>query len=257
MTDLSAKGAIVTGSSRGIGAEVAKILAAQGAGVVIDHRQKAPRANKIVAAITEAGGRAVAVGADLTTLEGPCSSWLVLPIENFGSLDVLVMNALWAAWSPAWARTTPCRLNRDAQVCHVAVRPPEKMAPPGSRRGLRDQPPGALHEPGPRPWTPRDRSVRSAPSVPARPALRERSRSLEAKGITFVVVSGGHDRGHHHRDPAGPCGAGRHRGPPRRRRQAVLRLSRNSVPRWPQWSPPMFPTGHTEYVGGAGDFLKK
>ena len=86
MTDLTAKGAIVTGSSRGIGAEVAKILAAQGAGVVINYRQKAPRANKIVAAITEAGGRAVAVGADLTTPEGP-AALVEAAIENFGSLE--------------------------------------------------------------------------------------------------------------------------------------------------------------------------
>jgi 3-oxoacyl-[acyl-carrier protein] reductase len=45
---LDNKTAIVTGSSRGIGAEVAKILAGEGAAVVVNYRQKAPRANKVV-----------------------------------------------------------------------------------------------------------------------------------------------------------------------------------------------------------------
>ena len=67
---LDNKTAIVTGSSRGIGADVAKILASEGAAVVVNYRQKAPRANKVVQGIEAAGGRAVAVGADLTTQEG-------------------------------------------------------------------------------------------------------------------------------------------------------------------------------------------
>ena len=70
MGALDGKAAIVTGSSRGIGAEVAKLLAAEGAAVVVNYRQKAPRANKVVAQIEEAGGRAVAVAADLTADEG-------------------------------------------------------------------------------------------------------------------------------------------------------------------------------------------
>ena len=45
---LNNKTAIVTGSSRGIGAEVAKNLAAEGAAIVVNYRQKAPRANKVV-----------------------------------------------------------------------------------------------------------------------------------------------------------------------------------------------------------------
>ncbi len=64
MGALDGIGAIVTGSSRGIGADVAQLLAAEGAAVVVNYRQKAPRANKVVAGIEAAGGRAVAVGAD-------------------------------------------------------------------------------------------------------------------------------------------------------------------------------------------------
>ena len=57
MGALDSTTAIVTGSSRGIGAEVAKLLAAQGAAVVVNYRQKAPRANKVVAGIEEVRAR--------------------------------------------------------------------------------------------------------------------------------------------------------------------------------------------------------
>ena len=65
----SGKRALVTGSSRGIGADTARYLAAAGADVVINYRNKAPRAEKLVAAIEEPGGEALAVGADLTDPE--------------------------------------------------------------------------------------------------------------------------------------------------------------------------------------------
>ena len=51
MAVLSGKTAVVTGSSRGVGASTAKQLAELGANVVINYRQKAPRANKVVAEI--------------------------------------------------------------------------------------------------------------------------------------------------------------------------------------------------------------
>lgn len=183
MTDLTAKGAIVTGSSRGIGAEVAKILAAQGAGVVINYRQKAPRANKIVAAITEAGGRAVAVGADLTSPEGPVAL-VDAAIENFGSLDVLVLNAS-GGMESGLGEDYALRLNRDAQVSMLKAAS-EKMAP-GSRvvfvtshqAHFIDQVETMDA------YEPVARSKRAGEL-----ALRELIPALEAKGIGFVVVSG-------------------------------------------------------------------
>ena len=66
MDSVAGKTVVITGSSRGVGADTAKILAGQGANVVVNYRQKAPRANKVVQQIEEAGGKAVAVGADLT-----------------------------------------------------------------------------------------------------------------------------------------------------------------------------------------------
>src|SRR5690625_7295724 len=70
MSALAGRTAVVTGSSRGVGAATAKLLAGMGANVVINYRQKAPRANKVVTEIEAAGGRAVAVGADLTDPRG-------------------------------------------------------------------------------------------------------------------------------------------------------------------------------------------
>lgn len=114
MGNLDGKTAIVTGSSRGVGADVAKDLAAQGAAVVVNYRQKAPRANKVVAEITAAGGRAVAVGADLTTQEG-VQALVSAAMENFGSLDVLVLNAS-GGMESGMAENYALALNRDAQV---------------------------------------------------------------------------------------------------------------------------------------------
>ena len=68
MAQLTGKTVIVTGSSRGVGADTAQILAAEGANVVVNYRSKAPRAAKIVTSIEEAGGKAIAVQADVTNL---------------------------------------------------------------------------------------------------------------------------------------------------------------------------------------------
>src|SRR5699024_415452 len=90
--DLSNTGVIITGSSRGVGAATAQRLAQRGAGVVINYRRKAPRANKVVKHIEEAGGKAVAVGADITTEEGR-QAMINGAKDAFGSLNVLILNA--------------------------------------------------------------------------------------------------------------------------------------------------------------------
>jgi 3-oxoacyl-[acyl-carrier protein] reductase len=63
---LAGKRALVTGSSRGIGADTASYFAAAGARVAINYRNKEARALKLVAQIADAGGEAIAIGADLT-----------------------------------------------------------------------------------------------------------------------------------------------------------------------------------------------
>src|SRR5690625_6107552 len=92
MSPLAGQTALVTGSSRGVGAATAKLLAGMGANVVINYRQKAPRANKVVTEIAAAGSKAIAVGADLTDPES-VRDLIRTAVDTFGSLDLLVLNA--------------------------------------------------------------------------------------------------------------------------------------------------------------------
>lgn len=127
--DLAGKGAVVTGSSRGIGAATAQLIAARGAGVVINFRAKAPRANKVVKGIEEAGGQAVAVGADLTE-EAGAKALVDAAVENFGSLDLLILNASGGMESDR-GEDYALKLNRDAQV--QMVRAAIEVMPAGSQ----------------------------------------------------------------------------------------------------------------------------
>jgi NAD(P)-dependent dehydrogenase (short-subunit alcohol dehydrogenase family) len=87
------KVALVTGGSRGIGAATASVLAARGFRVAVNYRASAGEAEEVVAAISEAGGEAVAMQADVT--EPGDVARLVGEIEqHWGRLDVLVHNAL-------------------------------------------------------------------------------------------------------------------------------------------------------------------
>ncbi|WP_129658568.1 SDR family oxidoreductase [Rothia uropygialis] len=129
MGKLDNKSAIVTGSSRGVGADTAKILAGEGAGVVVNYRQKAPRANKVVKQIEEAGGRAVAVGADITE-HADVQNLVNTAVESFGGLDVLVLNAS-GGMETDLGEDYALRLNRDAQL--DLLRTAAEAMKPGSR----------------------------------------------------------------------------------------------------------------------------
>ncbi len=89
---LQGKVAIVTGASRGIGAAIAKELAAQGASVVVNHRNSAAQAAAVVEAICAAGGQAVAVQADVSRLD-EATKLIKEAVDRFGRLDILVNNA--------------------------------------------------------------------------------------------------------------------------------------------------------------------
>jgi 3-oxoacyl-[acyl-carrier protein] reductase len=92
MTKLSGKVAVVTGASKGIGAGIAKALAEAGAAVVVNYAASKEGAERVVADITQKGGKAIAVkgdvanAADMTRLAAEA-------VKAFGQIDVLVNNA--------------------------------------------------------------------------------------------------------------------------------------------------------------------
>jgi len=91
MTRFSDRVAIVTGAAQGIGAATARLLAQQGAAVaVVD--LTAQRASPVVDEITAAGGRAVAIGADVSD-QSAVRDMVDATLDAFGSVDILVNNA--------------------------------------------------------------------------------------------------------------------------------------------------------------------
>jgi 3-oxoacyl-[acyl-carrier protein] reductase len=85
--------AVITGASRGIGAATASVLANRGLRVVVNYRSSVQEAEQVVAAITEAGGEAVAIRADVTA-PGDVAAMADQTEQRWGRVDVLVHNAL-------------------------------------------------------------------------------------------------------------------------------------------------------------------
>ena len=180
---LEGRRVLVTGSSRGIGADTVGYFAEAGARVVINYRNKAARAQKLADAITAAGGKAITVGADLTDPESLTTLFDTIRTE-LGGLDILVMNAsggMESGMAPDYAM----QLNRDAQVQLLQAALP--LLGQGARVVF-----VTSHQ---------AHFIESTPTMPeylpvalskraGEDALRALIPELEAKGIEFVVVSG-------------------------------------------------------------------
>jgi 3-oxoacyl-[acyl-carrier protein] reductase len=89
---LAGKTALVTGASKGIGASIAKHLAAEGASVVVNYSSDQAGADRVVSEITTAGGKAVAVKANVAE-PAEIESLVAESVKAFGGIDILINNA--------------------------------------------------------------------------------------------------------------------------------------------------------------------
>ena len=180
---LSGKTALVTGSSRGIGADTARYLAEAGANVVINYRNKAPRAEKLATELRSLGVEVLVVGADLTDGDSVQAMFDEVA-RTFGTLDVLVLNAS-GGMESGMAEDYALQLNRDAQVRVLDTAWP--LLGDGSRVVF-----VTSHQ---------AHFIRTTPTMPeyepvalskraGEDALRERIPALSERGVGFVVVSG-------------------------------------------------------------------
>ena len=180
---LQGRRALVTGSSRGIGADTVRYFAEAGADVVINFRNKAPRAEKLATQLRELGGTVLVQGADLTDTTSVANMMSEVR-EQLGGLDILVLNAS-GGMESGMGEDYALKLNRDAQLNVLEAALP--LMGPGARVVF-----VTSHQ---------AHFIRSTPTMPeylpvaeskraGEDALRERIPALQERGIDFVVVSG-------------------------------------------------------------------
>lgn len=104
MSNLTGKVAVVTGASKGIGAAIAKSLAAAGASVVVNYASSKQGADAVVSAITAQGGQAVAVQGDVSKA-ADAQRIIDAAIQNYSRLDIVVNNSGVYSFSPLEAIT--------------------------------------------------------------------------------------------------------------------------------------------------------
>jgi 3-oxoacyl-[acyl-carrier protein] reductase len=174
---------LITGASRGVGAEIAGRLAAPQRLVVVNFREKARRAEDVAAAIRAAGGEAIAVRADVADKQ-QAKAMLDDIGGQFGGLDVLVLNAS-GGLEPGADADYPMRLNCDAQVRLARLALPLMSA--GGRIVFVTSHLAHFHG---RRSVPTDYLPIAISKQAGEEALRGMIPTFEAAGLTLVVVSG-------------------------------------------------------------------
>ena len=180
---LDGKRALVTGSSRGIGARTVGYFAEAGARVVVNFRNKEKRALQFVEKIEAAGDSAIAIGADLTDPTSVAAMFETVK-SAWGGLDILVLNAS-GGMELGMGEDYAMRLNRDAQVNLLTAALP--LLSPGSRVVfVTSHQAHFIREVETMPeYLPVALSKRAGED-----ALRAMIGELDRLGIEFVVVSG-------------------------------------------------------------------
>jgi NAD(P)-dependent dehydrogenase (short-subunit alcohol dehydrogenase family) len=174
---------LVTGSSRGIGADTVRYFAEAGADIVVNYRNKGARAEKLGATLRELGGRVIVAGADLTDPASVQGMFDTIAAD-YGGLDILVLNAS-GGMEAGMAEDYALTLNRDAQLNVLDAATP--LMGDGSRVVF-----VTSHQ---------AHFIRTVPTMPeyeqvalskraGEDALRERIPGLAERGIGFTIVSG-------------------------------------------------------------------
>lgn len=118
-TNLVGKVAVVTGASKGIGAEIARRLAKQGAAVVVNYHSSQSGAEKVVADIINQGGQAIAVGGNVSRVD-EARSLVEAAIKQYDRLDILVNNSGIYEFAPI-EEITPEHFHRQFDVNVLGV----------------------------------------------------------------------------------------------------------------------------------------
>ncbi|WP_324198558.1 SDR family oxidoreductase [Nocardia brasiliensis] len=174
---------LITGASRGIGAETARILAAGGDHVIINYREKLKRAKVLADEIVAAGGSASIAGADISD-EDSARALIEGVVAQYGRIDVLVLNAsggLERQAAPGYAMA----INRDAQTRLARFALPHM--PSGARIVFVTSHQAHFH--GRKP-VPADYEPIAASKRAGEDALRAMIPALAARNIPLYIVSG-------------------------------------------------------------------
>ena len=182
-TILLGKTALVTGSSRGIGASVARQLAKLGADVAINYRSKGPRAQEVADELAAMGRAALLIQGDITHAEDVAGTFHQIQAA-WGRLDFLILNAS-GGLEQGKADNYAMQLNLTAQVNLVEGALP--IMKPGSRVVFVTS--HLAHFYGSGPGYDGYEDV-AASKRAGEDALRQMIPDLSARGIRLVVVSG-------------------------------------------------------------------